>query len=322
MCREFIVDEVEEEIEALTFHFNEFKDEFILTVNSSSIKFMKCDSEFDVKPNEWLKHAHHNGKIHEPGMVAVLSFLSKKLNKKVIFYDIGALFGYFSSIVKAMFTDSRIVLIEGNPLSSRCIKKISPQLSSDEVLNVVLGDKEKITNYLVSGFTFIDKESKIIAERFRVWSRNQIKALLNFFGKNYQLRKVYSYNIKQVTIPNIFKEKESTHVEIFKLDAEGNQCRFLPPFINELCSRNPIVLLEMEHSHLMASFGMTNNEILQLFLNRGYVCYWLNHRAPSKVKRIFKISKEEDTNSLLVLIPKVTAEEISTVIKEKLKINE
>ena len=313
MYRDFFVDEIESEIESLTWDFNELKDKFKLTVNSSSITFLKCDSEFDVKPNEWIKSAHHSGKIHEPGMVAVLSFLSKKLKKKVIFYDIGALFGYFSSIVKAMFPNSRIVLIEGNPLSCKCIKKISPQLSSDDILNVVLGDEERFTNYLVSGFTFIDTQKKIRAEKFRVWTRNIIKALLKLVGKKYKMRKVYSYNIKQETIPNIFKEQKSSQVEIFKLDAEGNQCRFLPPFINELCSRNPIVLLEMDSSNKMVNFNMTNDEILQLFLDRGYVCYWLNHRAPSKVKRVFKITKEEDFNSLLVLLPKETAEEILTV---------
>ena len=313
MYRDFFVDEIEAEFDALTWHFNELKDEFKLNVNSNSITFLKCESDFDVKPNEWIKNAHHSGKIHEPGMVAVLSFLSKKLKKKVIFYDIGALFGYFSSIVKAMLPNSRIILIEGNPLSCKCIKKISPQLSSDEILNVVIGDEERITNYLVSGFTFIHMQNKIRAEKFSVWIRNKIKALLNLFGKKYQMRKVHSYNIKQVTIPNIFKEKKSSQVEIFKVDAEGNQCRFLPPFINEFCSRNPIVLLEMEKSKLMADFGMTNDDILQLFLNRGYVGYWLNHRAPSKVKRVFKITKEEDFNSLLVLLPKVTADEISAV---------
>ena len=216
MYRDFFVDEIEAELDALTWHFNELEDEFKLNVNSSSITFLKCDSDFDVKPNEWIKHAHHSGKIHEPGMVAVLSFLSKKLKKKVIFYDIGALFGYFSSIVKAMFPNSRIILIEGNPLSCKCIKKISPQLSSDEILNVVIGDEERITNYLVSGFTFIDMQNKIRAKKFSVWIRNKIKALLNLFGKKYQMRKVYSYNIKQVTIPNIFKEKKyiAKNVEI------------------------------------------------------------------------------------------------------------
>jgi FkbM family methyltransferase len=312
MYRDFLVDQIEAEINALTSHFNELEDEFKLTVNSTSITFLKCDSEFDVKPNEWIKHAHQSGRIHEPGMVAVLSFLSKKLKKKVIFYDIGALFGYFSSIVKAMLPNSKIILIEGNPLSCNCIKKISPQLSSEEILNVVLGDEERFTNYLISGFALIDTQNRIRAEKFRIWIINIIKAILNLFGKKYQMRKVYSYNIKQETVQSIFKEQKSSQVEIFKFDAEGNQCRFLPPFINELCSRNPIVLLEMDSSKKMASFGMTNNEILQLFLDRGYVCYWLNHRMPLHVKRVFKITKEEDFNSLLFLIPKELADEIST----------
>ena len=312
MSRDFFVDQIEAEIKSLTCHFNELKDEFKLTLNSTSITFLKCDSEFDIKPNEWIKHAHHSGRMHEPGMVAVLSFLSKKLKKKVIFYDIGALFGYFSSIVKAMLPNSRIILIEGNPLSYNCIKKISPQLSSEEILNVVIGDEERFTNYLISGFNLIDTQNRIRAEKFRSWITNIIKATLNLFGKKkYQMRKVYSYNIKQETIQSIFKEQKSSQVEIFKLDAEGNQCRFLPPFINEFCSRNPIVLLEMDSREKMASFGMINDELLQLFLDRGYVCYWLNHRMPLKVKRIFKITKEEDFNSLLFLIPKETADEIS-----------
>ena len=86
----------------------------------------------------------------------------------------------------------------------------------------------------------------------------------------------------------------------------------MPPYINELCSRNPILLFEMDQPHKMANFRLTNNDILQLFLDRSYLAYWLNHRKPTKVKRIFKITEEEDSNSLLLLIPNSKVDEINT----------
>lgn len=129
MKHDYMIFGIERELEALEWHFYEFEFEFELVVNSTSVKFLKCDSDFSVKPNEWLRNKHQNGKGHEPGMIAVLSFLCKNIKSEIHFYDIGALFGYFSSIVKAMRPSTSVSLIEGNPMSCNCIKKISPYFS-------------------------------------------------------------------------------------------------------------------------------------------------------------------------------------------------
>ena len=310
MNDDFFTDGIEAELRALQWQFKELDHEFELKINSVSVNLSKCDSEFSVKPNEWFKAKHQDGKIHEPGTIAVLSFLSKKLKSKVMFYDVGALFGYFSIILKAMLPSCKVLLVEGNPTSCDCIRKISPKLSEDDIQNIVLGNEERYTNFLVDGFNFIEGKIQIKTAWVILWGKNFIKSFLNLFGNKYQLQPFYSAKIKQGTLPNIFKEREPRCVEIFKLDTEGNQCRFLPPFIDEFCARKPIVLLEMDHSETMAKFGFTNDQLLQLFLERNYLAYWMNHRAPAGVKRVHQITETEDFNSLLLLIPKTNADEI------------
>ena len=310
MSDNFFIDGIEEELKALKWQFKELDREFELTINSVSVNLLKCDSEFSVKPNEWFIAKHQDGKIHEPGTIAVLSFLSKTIQSQVMFYDVGALFGYFSLIIKAMLPSSRILLVEGNPTSCACIRKISPQLSKDEIANIVLGDQERNTNFLIDGFNFIEGKNQIRTARVRIWGKNIIKRFFNLFGKRYQIQRCYSAQIKQEILPNVFREQEPRCVEIFKLDTEGNQCRFLPPFIDEFCSRKPIVLLEMDNSETMAKFGFTNDQLLQLFLDRNYIAYWMNHRKPTEVKRIFQITKAEDFNSLLLLLPQTKADEL------------
>ena len=209
-----------------------------------------------------------------------------------------------------MLPNSKILMVEGNPISCACIRQISPQFSKDAIANIVLGDEERNTKFLIDGFSFIDGINQIRMSRVRIWGKNFIKGFFNLFGERYKLRRTYSASIKQEILPNIFREQEPPCIEIFKLDTEGNQCRFLPPFINEFCSRNPIVLLEMDHSETMKNFGYTNDQMLQLFLDRNYVAYWMNHRKPTEVKRVFQIEKAEDFNSLLLLIPQQKVDEL------------
>ena len=104
-----------------------------------------------------------------------------------------------------MFPNSIVILIEGNPLSCKCIKKISPKLNSFEVMNVVLGNEEKYANYLVEGFNFIDSPGKIRFIRAKVSIKNKIKRLLNRFGKSFKTQTLYSFDIKKEILPNIFK---------------------------------------------------------------------------------------------------------------------
>ena len=89
MIKDFFLDGIESELKELTWSFKESRDEFNLVINSKKITFSKCESDFDIKPDEWLRDKHKAGRIHEIGTVAILSFLSKNIKKQVVFKILG-----------------------------------------------------------------------------------------------------------------------------------------------------------------------------------------------------------------------------------------
>jgi len=88
-----------------------------------------------------------------------------------------------------------------------------------------------------------------------------------------------------------------------KIDTEGTQSIFLPRFVNDLCSRSVIVLLEFDSKSLMKSYKCSNDSILKLFIKRGYHVVWLDHRSGKGIKQIFRVSLKEDYNSLGIFLP-------------------
>lgn len=148
------ISSLKNEVNNLKSNFEEFDTYFTLTINSKKIIFKKDNScKFPIKPNDWLKSNHKNNKLHEPGMVATLLLLSK-LTKKVIFYDIGSCFGYFSNIVKKNFSESRCINVEPNPEFCKCIQNISEFDSGFEVRNCLIAKYSSLYHFFIEGFVF------------------------------------------------------------------------------------------------------------------------------------------------------------------------
>jgi FkbM family methyltransferase len=297
------ISKLQNEIDDLKWDFKIHEKKFTLSLNGKKIIFNKCDSDFTVKPNKWFRQAHSE-KLSEIGMVAAIILLSKKFKSKVIFYDLGAAFGYFSYIVSAFFKNSQCVLVEGNPLTSLCINKINKK-NNFIIKNALLGAYTKKSKFIIDVYKFHDYGISFLKKKqiyFLNSFKNLIKMILNIFGANYTKNKIFVKKINQVTINEILLKKRNK-IEIMKIDTEGTQSVFLPPFINDLCSRSIIVLLEFDDKSLMKSYKCSNDSILKLFIKKGYHIVWLDHRSGKGIKKISRVSFKEDYNSLGIFLP-------------------
>ena len=293
-----------DEISGLKSSFEDKGDHFLLDINGKEIQFLKCSSNFSVQPNAWLTWKNEHGQVHEPGMVAAIHLLSKSIKTEVIFYDVGALFGYFSFVSSAFFENARCKIVEGNPYSADCIKQISGNRSDFTVMNAVVGLERGRKRFFVTGFKFIEVGSLSgQLKRATIAAKNVLKRLANAVGAKFKLVEGQVFDIDEIALPDIFEPKDPATVEIFKIDTEGFQGLFLPPFIDELCARNPIVLLELDRPDMMAQFGTTNDAMLQLFRDRGFEAVWLDHRIGKGVAPVERISAEQDKNSLCIIMP-------------------
>ena len=104
-------------------------------------------------------------------------------------------------------------------------------------------------------------------------------------------------------MPTIFEFNIQNKREIIKIDTEGYQAIFLPPFVKNICERKAIVLMELDSPDKISQFGTNNNNLIQNFVENKYSVYWLDHRLGNQILKINKINKKQDKNSLVILFP-------------------
>ena len=130
---------------SLSISYQEDQDFHRIAVNDYSISFpTNVEGNGFVEPDHWIKTKHQGGKIHEPGMVAWLLALRELVGEqRVVFFDVGALYGYFSILSQSIFPIANTVCVEANPRSCHAIREILSKLPE-------LSDKITVKNTLLS----------------------------------------------------------------------------------------------------------------------------------------------------------------------------
>ena len=278
-------------------------------INDNEIKFLNKKNNFIVSPDNWFREKITNKDIHEPRLISWLLAFSNVFKERTIrFYDIGALFGFHSFIFSKIFDNSKIIAVEGNPLSANYIKDniINNKLKNFDVINCVVDTKEGEKNFLIDAFSFqINKKNKFkffVKRKFKFF----LKRMLNFFNNEKEIsEKKIIEKIHTKTLDSIMLAQVNNEIDILKIDTEGHQAVFLPQSIKNLINRNAILLLELDDPILMKSFNSSNNQLVRPFVENGYSVFWTQHRDKnSNVIQINEVQKEHDFNSLVTLIPK------------------
>ena len=166
--------------------------------------------------------------------------------------------------------------------------------------------KSEKNYYYISGFNFL--KCKKISYYFRIIIlkiKNKLKSYLNIFMKKKYILEFGSYvELSSIKLDDLFKYNNESRLEIFKIDTEGYQGIFLPPYIKRLSQRKAIILLELDSPEKMLKFATSNSNILNKFKEHNYSIYWLDHRSFNKASKINRLEESQDRNSLAILIPK------------------
>ena len=290
-------------------HSISFKDnQYLININGTNIKFIKDKNNFIVSPDKWIEEKINDKNIHEPRLINWLfAFSDVFKNKKIIFYDIGALFGFHSFIFSQISNYSKIISVEGNPLSAKYIEKNvkKNKLENFDVINCVVDKTNSKKTFLIDAFSFQNTKKSRMKYLIKKYIKFLFSKILKIFNIKLKLKeKKIVQEINSKTIESILQPYSKEIIEIIKIDTEGHQAIFLPPSINNLINRNTIVLLELDDPSLMKSFGSSNAELIEPFLKKDYFAYWTQHRNKiSKVERILKFEEKFNCNSLVTLIP-------------------
>ena len=96
---------------------------FVLQINGMTFEFPTQTMAKNInlgysQPLEWFSEEHSNHSLHEPGLVTMILVLAGIFkDKKIRFWDVGALYGYFSILALKIFKNAEIYSIEANPYS-------------------------------------------------------------------------------------------------------------------------------------------------------------------------------------------------------------
>ncbi len=290
-------------------HSIDFRDnQNYIYIDDNEIKFLNTKNNFVVSPDKWLKEKITKEDIHEPRLISWLfAFSNVFREKKIRFYDIGALFGFHSFIFSKISNYSKIVAVEGNPLSAKYIEENveNNKLKNFDVINCVVDLENGKKNFLIDAFSFQKNKKSKIKYFFKRKLKYSLNKLLQFLNLNIKINeKKIIEKIQTKTLDSIMLPHHENEIEIIKIDTEGHQAIFLPQSIENLISRNAIVLLELDDPVLMESFNSSNNQLVKPFVDNGYHAFWTQHRDKnSDVIQINEIQSGYDCNSLVTLIP-------------------
>lgn len=282
----------------------------ILQIGERSLVIPAEDFRWTLSPSQWFADRHRTGGVHEPRLVSwVFALADKFKDSQVRFYDVGALFGYFSLLAAGTFRQVNVTAVEGNPVSAGYIRVAAAANGFDQlaVTNTLLANQRSKAGFGIDGFFFKPLASGF--ERIVYLAKNHAKEALKrllrvFDAKRFGAKRPMVSLVDTALLEDILSPPADQVVEIMKIDTEGFQAVYLPAATPELIRREMIVLLEFDDPAFMAKFGTSNGELVAPFLEAGYRLFWCDHREQSSdVVALDAVGDAHESNSLGVLIP-------------------
>jgi FkbM family methyltransferase len=261
-----------------------------------------------LDPDNWFVRKHDGGKIHEPGLVSALLFLGARLGQaETAFFDIGALFGYFSVLAPVAFGNAEVHAVEPNPNSAAiieaAIRKLEPAQPPVRVQNVLVGTAHGRQWYDIDRFQFHPVTPRAaLRKRLARAPKTLVRSLTGLGPGKHSVRRLDEVPLAEL----VTRTDRADPRLILKLDTEGYHAVFLPPATATLIERNAIVLLEFDGPPVMRAFGVSNFDLCRPFLKAGYTMLWMDHRSLHATARLVTEASYDpaiETNSLAILLP-------------------
>ena len=171
--------------------------------------------------------------------------------KKIIFYDCGANFGFYSLYVSSLSSQNQVYSFEPSPATFEDLKKNITLNNFDNIEshNLAVSEKEDMEIELIESIN--DWESSLSNSNFEIINKVKTKTITldNFNDKNF--------------------EKKSNYYTIIKIDVEGHEMNVLKGSSKLINKFSPLIIIEF--SKFIKNEDYKN---MQTFINlNNYVVY-------------------------------------------------
>lgn len=199
----------------------------------------------------WLQRRAHGG-LHEPKLAAILAELAQG-KREGAFFDIGALYGYFSFLVSAWSEGVRPVhTFEMNPesfqqmqVNLRRNRSSDPRFHSIKLRHAAIGATEGARETRVKGFR-LDVPDEVEDARVETIPFHSI---------------------------DTYTRRTGTAPAFVKIDVEGWEGAVLNGMARTLRLHSPVITMELHQTSMIARTGHSRVSVLQTLLTAGYRCY-------------------------------------------------
>ncbi len=273
-------------------NFEKLKREFKIKTLPNIFLIKKIGDNLKMYINPKLgqgKHLYFDG-IAEEGIIKVIDSL---LNKKDIFFDIGAKWGFHTlKFSKNLVNGGKIISFEPNPHTYKILVRNIKLNNIKNCIteNVAVSNKTGVSNLVISGNLHDGK---------------------HFLSDNKNLNEK-TIEVNTISLDEYCK-KNSIWPDLIKIDVEGAEYLILEGS-KEILSKKNIIVMET-HPNKIKKLGCNIKSVYNKLKNEGYIIFGIN---PHK-KELYKIKNKdyEKRNFILAISTELYEnQKIKSVINE------
>jgi len=241
----------------------------------------------------WLGRKHADGAVHEPATLAALLVMMDEAPPQPNFFDLGALFGYFTLFVLDNAPGAKVWAFEAHPAGPRDLNTILGPGDAMVVHAMMTDIDAEDVDIWVSGFNLYERPKG-------GWCRLQEEpGAMKPRGANNEGR---GFALLTLMTLDHFCEATGVGPDFMKVDVEAYQARALRGGLCMIAEHKPQIVIELHDPEKIARMGTTNQKTVQPLFDLGYRGYWCgNFRAgDATFEEVDHINEDRDRLSLMV----------------------
>ena len=189
----------------------------------------------------------------------------KLLTPKDVVFDIGANIGWYCNHIAAMQTTGKVYCFEPIPETFEKLSKNVALNGSNNIIlnNIAFSEKEQQLSFFYSPSQTGASSSRNITEQ----------------------KDIVKLECASKTIDGFVKEQGIDQLDFIKCDVEGAELFVYQGALETLKKYKPVVFTEMLRKWA-AKFGYHPNDIIAIFTELGYECFYVAHEKLVKINEI------------------------------------
>ncbi len=140
----------------------------------------------------------------------------KKIDKKIIIFDVGAFTGNSVFEFRKVFKNSLIFSFEPSKKNFDILKKNTKNIKNLRLHNIALSNKNGYSNFYENKWEYTSSLLPLNNSEYK----KRLEKIFKYRGINEIQSK---YLVKTHTLDNFIKNKNISHIDILKIDTQGNE---------------------------------------------------------------------------------------------------